>query len=220
MARTLALTLSLLTLSLLAGCNQVPAGDEESDSSTPTGSDPCPTVDASSTVPGWTSHGARWGNVDSLEGQSDVVCGEATGAVQSLVQDGPSYADVEAWVSFNMLAGDSGAGLVIHYKDDSNLNIIRYSPREQGWHLFTMIDGNRQKQDTASVTPPTTNPELHQWVRLRVLSEAGHVEAWDGETKVISYDLPAEASHYGGVGYFLRDDGMAAAFDDFSAESV
>lgn len=217
MVRFNALTVSVLLLSMLAGCNDVA---EDDDTSEPAASDPCPTVDASSVVSGWTSHGARWGHVDGMEGRTDVVCGEATGAVQSLVQDGTSFTDFQAWVSFNMLAGDSGAGLVVHYKDDSDFNIVRYSPREQGWHLFTMIDGNRQKQDAASVTPPTTNPEPHEWVRLRVVSEGGHVEAWDGETKVISYDLPTEASHEGGIGYFLRDDGMAALFDDFSAEAV
>jgi hypothetical protein len=223
MARFALPMLLLLAFAGLAGCTE---SDDGGDGPTTTGStttnggdpDPCPDVDSTSTVSGWTAHGGEWGTQTTSLGPS--VCGRATGAVQSLVRDSGTYSNLEANVSFEMLAGDSGAGLVIHYQDESNFNIIRYSPREQGWHLFTLIDGNRQKQDAASVTPPTTNPELEEWVALRVTSTDGFVEAWDGQTKVIEYELPDEASHQGRVGYFLRDSGMVALFDDFEVRAM
>ncbi len=155
-----------------------------------------------------------------MESHDGVVCGEATGPVQSLIRAAGTFSNLEANVSFNMLAGDSGAGLVIHFADDENFNIVRYSPREQGWHLFTVIHGSRDKQQDASVTPPTTNPEMHQWVELRIVSTDGFIEAYDGDVKVIEFMLPAEASHQGRVGYFLRDEGMAAGFDDFAVRAM
>jgi hypothetical protein len=215
----------LMVCFLLAGCA---AADEDDDggagattSTTTPPSDPCPTVTESTTVPAWTKHGGQWGDILAQEGHTGVVCGKATSALDFLVNDllGP-FSDVEVNVSFNMLQGDSGAGIVLHFADDGDYNIVRYSPREQGWHLFTLVDGNRQKQDAASVTPPTTNPDLRQWVTLKVRSEAGHVTAFDGSTKVIDFTLPEEASHNGRVGFFLRDDGMAALFDDFSATAL
>jgi hypothetical protein len=149
-----------------------------------------------------------------------AVCGKADRALSSLVRDADSFRDLEANVTFRMLAGDSGAGLVLHFRDERNFNIVRYSPREQGWHIFTVVEGNRQKQDEGSVTPPTTNPELGEWVGLRVRSEGGNVTAWHGDVKVIEYTLRPEASHEGRVGLFLRDEGMAAHFRGFSARAL
>lgn len=208
----------------IPGCTE--EGGEEKGSATTTstsssglGAAACPATDAT-TVAGYTKHGGNWTTLASFDGHASVVCGTTASAVVSLVQDAGSFTDFEAAVSFNMLAGDSGAGLVTHYKDEQNFNIIRYSIREQGWHLFTMVAGNRQKQDAASVTPPTTNPELDQWVTLTVRSEGGHVTAYDGATKVIDYTLKAEASHEGKIGFFLRDAGMAAVFDDLTANAL
>jgi beta-xylosidase len=186
----------------------------------PNPSDACAAATATSQVPGWTKHGGNWTTAAETEGHTEVVCGEATQALSVLVRDQGSFTNVEAKVSFNMQEGDSGAGLVIHYEDDRNYNIVRYSPREQGWHIFTVIAGNRQKQDAGSVSPPTTNPEPGEWVELLVESTNGHVQAWHGSTKVIDYTLQAEASHSGKVGYFLRDTGMSALFADFQASRL
>lgn len=214
--------LLVLLLTALAGCAEGGDGQESTTpaSSGPTaeGLDACP---SGGSVAGWTEHGGDWVRLDAAAGHTDLVCGTADAALSHLV-DGASgpFTDVAAAVEFNMLAGDSGAGLVLHYADEGNYTIVRYSIREQGWHLFTMIDGTREKRDEASVMPPPTNPELHQWVRLRVLCDGGHVTAYDGELKVIDYALPAEASHQGRVGYFLRDAGMAALFDGFVASAA
>ncbi|MHB1260790.1 MAG: family 16 glycoside hydrolase [Thermoplasmatota archaeon] len=220
MARTVAWLLLFLTSVGFAGCTTPGDGGPSTTTSTATDADVCPGVGETTAVAGWTAHGGQWGEVDSMEGHDGVVCGEAGDALQSLVRTAGIFSNLEANVSFNMLAGDSGAGLVIHFADDENFNIVRYSPREQGWHLFTMVGGNRQKQDDASVTPPTTNPELHEWVKLRIVSTDGHIEAYHGNIKVIEYRLPPEASHEGRVGYFLRDAGMAAAFDDFTVRAL
>lgn len=219
MVRPGAVLLLFLTSAMFAGCTTPGGGGSTTTGSTDDHASLCMGVGGSTAVAGWTAHGGQWGEVDAMEGREGVVCGQATDAVQSLVRLEGTFSDLEASVSFNMLAGDSGAGLVIHFADDENFNIIRYSPREQGWHLFTIVGGNRQKQDDASVTPPTTNPDLHEWVDLRVMSTDGHVTAYHGDVKVIDYTLPAEASHQGAVGYFLRDEGMAAVFDDFSVRA-
>jgi hypothetical protein len=228
MARLLALVLALLTVSALAGCSDAGDGGRPSTSTGPTGhgstgtttaADACPSVGEDTGVAGWTAHGGRWGEEGVVDGRADIVCGKATGAVQSLVHDSGTYSSFEANVTFDMLAGDSGAGLVFHFADEENFNIVRYSIREQGWHLFTMIDGERQKEENATVEGPTTNPELHEWVELRVVAEDGVVMAYDGETKVIDFELPEGASHQGRIGYFLRDAGMVAAFDAFSVQA-
>jgi hypothetical protein len=194
-------------------------GESTTETTTAAGVAAC-TETPSGTVPGYTIHGGSWRELASYDGHSGVICGNTTTPLASLVKDAGSFTDFEALVSFNMLAGDSGAGLVVHFADEQNYNIVRYSPREQGWHLFTMVAGNRQKQDDASVTPPTTNPEIGQWVQLSVRSQGGHVTAFDGNVKVIDYTLKPEASHTGKVGFFLRDDGMAAVFDDLTANTL
>lgn len=226
MVRGAFLTASLLAMTMLAGCSADGPGGGDSDSSTTTAvaTDHCPTVNDTTLVPGWTKHGGNWGPVVNMEDHVDAVCGEADAALAHLVSPAGTFESVVANVSFNMLGDDlgggSGAGLVINWKDEDNYVIVRYSVREQGWHLFTMTGGERVKRDEASVTPPTTNPEYHQWVDLSVRHKDGHVEAWDNETKVIDYMLPEGSSRSGQVGYFLRDAGMAALFDDFSATAA
>lgn len=232
MARPLATSLAFLVSSLLvAGCaTDGGDGGEPSPSSTwAPPADPCPGVGDATTPPAWTRHGGQWGAVAAREGRVDLVCGKATSSLDSLVSDllGP-FTDLELNVTYAMLVGDwglttdtlhkadAGAGVVLHYADPGNYTIVRYSPREQGWHLFTMIDGSRQKRDEASVLAPTTNPGYHDWIQLRVRSEGGHVTAFDGVTKVIDYQLPADAPTTGRVGYFLRDAGMVALFDDLT----
>lgn len=222
--------LLVLASLLVAGCADG-GGDGTGTSTTTTApaQDPCPTVTEASTVPAWTRHGGHWGQIAARDGRLDLVCGKAMAPLDRLTNDlaGP-LDDFELTVSFNMLLGDfglsgdglgaadAGAGVVIHHQDAGNSTIVRYSPREQGWHLFTIISGNRDKVDDASVTPPTTNPEYGEWVDLRVRSEGGHVTAFHNTTKVIDYQLPDLASREGLVGYFLRDAGMVALFDDFA----
>lgn len=235
MVRLPALPLVLLVTALaLAGCASDDPEEGTTTSSTTTSSrqqdpDPCPTVNDATVVPGWTKNGGQWGPVADLDGHTTVVCGKATSSLNSLVDtlSGPAE-NLELNVTFVMLDGDhglsddeldsadAGAGVVLHFVDTGNYTIVRYSPREQGWHVFTVVDGNRQKQNEGTVAGSTTNPEYGQWVSLRVRSVDGHLEAWDGTTKVIDYMLPAQAAQSGLVGYFLRDAGMVAAWDNFA----
>lgn len=215
------LLLALLSASLLSGCTQSGSGDGAT-ADMPAPKDPCPQAFGGTRVAGFTGHNGNWSLATA---GFSKVCGEGDKAVNSLVKDGLGpFTDFEATLHFQMLERDhpeydAGAGMVIHFQDDANFQIVRYSPREQGWHLFTMTAGVREKQGDASVTPPTTNPGFHAWVELRVRSEGGHVTAFDGTTKVIDYTLPEGAATSGGVGYFLRAQ-QAAEFDELQAHAL
>lgn len=247
MARLFACLVALVLLSGLAGCTSTDTGkDDKTVTQTftqtatvtqtvtqtvaptpvaPTLADPCPLATPTSTVSGYTVRAGNWSRASA----DSVVCGEGTLALNSLTLDGVSLSNLEASVAFRMvnrseLEFDAGAGLVVHYVNATEYQIIRYSPREQGWHLFTVItkpDGtvNRTKQDSASVTPPTTNPDFDQWVHLTVRSVNGTITAFDGTTKVIEYVLPAGHSTTGTVGYFLRAQ-QAAQFEGLTARAV
>lgn len=211
---------ALLSVALLAGCTETAQSTTDPSGQLP--SDPCPSATPTSSVAGFTVHNGNWSLATA---RSTAVCGEGTKALNSLVSSSlGSFTDLEATLTFKMLERDAleydaGAGLVLHFQDDANFQIIRYSVREQGWHLFTMTNGTRTKQDVASVTPPTTNPAFNNWIDLRVRSEGGHITAFDGTTKVIDYHLPAGASTHGAIGYFLRAQ-QAAEFDGLTAHSL
>jgi hypothetical protein len=231
MARVPSSTLALLVAALFAGCSGNGDGDTSTTTSATSEQTIAKTVEedfdglaVGARPPSWQFNRGAWGNANNasdtahpkvLEGAGDADVG-----LSSITAPG-SYTDFEAAVSFKMISGEhpQGAGLVFHYFDDENYQIIRYSASEQGWHLFTMVDGNRQKQDAASVTPPTTNPEVGVWVDLRVESSGEHVKAFDGNTLVIDYDLPADAARHGRVGPFVRGNTIAA-FDDFRVEAI
>jgi hypothetical protein len=213
---------ALLALSALAGCaatdtststSQAPAAIEEEFDTLAAGGKPA----------GWTVHKGTWGAAENSTDKAHPLvlrgAGEAEPGLSSIVAP-LSVADFEAAVAFKMVSGQhpQGAGLVFHFQDDDNYQIIRYSITENGWHLFTVIDGNRQKQNAASVAGET-HPEANQWVDFRVESKAGHVLAYDGATKVIDYQLPTGAAPSGGVGPFVRGD-TVAVFDDFTTNSV
>ena len=168
----------------------------------------------------WRAFGGQWGGTLNTTNPSHpkVAFGEGSDALNSLVSiEAGSFANFELNVSFNMIAGDhpQGAGLAFHFRDADNYQIIRYSISEQGWHIFTVREGNRDKQSDGTVQGNTTSPQFHEWVRLRVLSQDGHVVAYDGTTRVIDYVLPTEQSAEGGVALFVRGN-TVAQFDDFS----
>lgn len=221
---------SLLAVSLLlgslAGCNGSDDGDDgPTTTSQPSTGQPFletfTTWSPGSAPAGWSIHNGAWGGFQNLTdiAHTNVARGSSASgaALNSIVADkAGTYRDMELKVAFKMLEGEAGAGVVTHFWDENNYNILRYSVREQGWDVFTMIDGERVKRDEASVLEPTTHPEFGQWVQLRVVSQAGHLTAYDGAVKVLDYALPTEASHVGAVGLFLRDVGTTALFDDLS----
>jgi hypothetical protein len=228
-------SIAILAL-LFAGCTQPtteptastpPKTSSTGTSMSPTGEDAeedFDNVTAGDVPSGWKKYEGTWAARanDTDTAHPKIMRGEGADppGLSSLVdEDAGTFGDVEVVVSFKAVEGDAGAGLVTHWKDADNYNIVRYSIRENAWHLFTMIDGNRQKKDVATVAGDSTHPDLNVWVDLRVRSVDGHIEAFDGATKVIAFDLPADASHLGYVGLFSRGDTIVD-FDDFGVESV
>lgn len=215
---------------LLSGCTSPPTGNATSSASPLTttssslaaGRETMENFDGwtnGSLGSGWVASGGTWGGAAnaSAPGHARVVEGSGVDEVNNLVANvGGSFSDFEANVSFDMVSGDhpQGAGMSFHYQDANNYQIIRYSLSEQGWHLFTMHQGNRDKKPEGTVPGNTTSPQFHTWVFLRVVSKGGHVTAFDGDVKVIDYMLPAEVVHAGAVALFVRGN-TVAAFDDF-----
>jgi 3-keto-disaccharide hydrolase len=225
MAGTRSLVVVLALVSVLSGCTT-----SKDHTATPTSStmasgteftENFDTVADGERPSGWETHDGQWGARTNLTDPLHPKVMRGAGAdppgLSSLVAPGGAFTNLEAYVKFKMVSGDAGAGLVIHWQDDKNYEIVRYSIRENDWHLFTMVQGNRQKQDTATVGANYTHPDLGEWVILRVTSEDGHVEAFQGSTKVISYDLGSDAAKSGRIGLFVRGD-MVADFDDLEAE--
>ncbi|HEX2065309.1 MAG TPA: hypothetical protein VHI93_00715 [Candidatus Thermoplasmatota archaeon] len=208
-----------LAVIALAGCMRAPpAPNVPLATSAAEGFD---TIAPGSTPAGWTVHLGAWGVVENVTDPAHLLvlrgAGQADPGLSSIVAP-VAVGDFNATVAFKMLSGEhpQGAGLVFGFQDDENYQIVRYSLSENGWHLFTVLDGNRQKRSDASVTGGTL-PQANEWVFLRVESRAGHVQAFDGPTKVIDYTLPAEAVRVGGVGPFVRGN-TVAVFDDFRVE--
>ncbi|MFO1534890.1 MAG: hypothetical protein ABR586_04430 [Thermoplasmatota archaeon] len=213
---------ALLALSALAGCAATDTATSTSQAPAAAGED-FDALAVGGKPTGWTVHKGAWGAAGNGTDKAHPLvlrgAGEAEPGLGSIVAP-LSAADFEASVAFKMMSGEhpQGAGLVFHFQDDDNYQIIRYSITENGWHLFTVIDGNRQKQGAASVADET-HPEANQWVGFRMESNGGHVLAFDGATKVIDYQLPAGAALRGGLGPFVRGD-TVAVFDDFTANTI
>lgn len=202
----------------LAGCLEAPLAPPVLATSASEGFD---TLAPGAIPAGWTAHRGSWGVVGNVTDPTHLLvlrgAGEADPGLSSLVAP-VAVGDFNATVSFKMLSGEhpQGAGLVFGFQDEENHQILRYSLSENGWHLFTVLEGNRQKRSEGSVVGGTL-PQFNEWVTLRVESRGGHVQAFDGSTKVIDYRLPAEAVRVGGVGPFVRGD-TVAVFDDFRVE--
>jgi hypothetical protein len=160
----------------------------------------------------WTMKAGGTGHAKVLEGKGDADPG-----LSSLVDhaDG-TFGDFTMEVDFLMVSGEhpQGAGVVFDWKDDKNYQIIRYSISENGWHLFTVVNGNRDKQGGATIAN-TTSPQFNQWVHLKVVQEGGEVTVFDGSTRVIEYFLKEGNSRTGYAGVFCRGDTLAQ-FDNYS----
>jgi hypothetical protein len=124
-------------------------------------------------------------------------------------------ADVTVEVSFSIgcVEHPHGVGVVLHMADGGQAyQIVRYSASESSWDLFTVRAGERTKQDGARVGEGT-DPEPGSWVRLRVTSQEGRIQAYDGATLVLDHALGTDDATTGQVGLFLR--GVSdARFDD------
>lgn len=164
---------------------------------------------------GWVAYNGNWSiNGSKLEGE-----GEGRIGFSSLVNHGAgTFSTFTLDINFTMLSGEhpQGAGVVLNWKDDKNYQIIRYSISEQGWNLFTLVDGTRDKQTSATVQN-TAAPDFGTLVHLKVTQKDGKVTAYDGTQKVIEFTLRSTDSKIGFVGAFCRGD-TVADFDDFSVK--
>ncbi len=165
---------------------------------------------------GWTVEDGTWSVVNaSTAGRVLSGRGDSHPGLSSFVNENlGTLDDFDLQVSIGLLSGSDpqGAGIVLHWRDAGNYTIIRYSTHEHGWHLFTVIDGERTKQEAAT-TGTQTDPGFNVWVGLHVIQENRHIAAFDGETNVIDYDIPDGDATSGRVGLFVRGNSRAY-FDD------
>ena len=171
---------------------------------------------------GWTAYGGTWRIVNAssagsvLSGQGDKDPG-----LSSLVNEGlGKVKGFDLRVELGLLSGadPQGAGVVFDWVDERNYVIVRYSTHEHGWHLFTVIDGERTKEPNAT-TSTQTDPGFNVWMDLRVTQRDGRVEAFHDETQVIDFVLDDRAPREGFVGVFVRGDSRAY-FDDVRVDET
>jgi len=233
----------------LAGCSNPPLSPADSVSAAPMPEPACPSAQtAAQAVPqpgpvplpvregfeasrdgdrpkDWAALDGRWGaaaNPSAPQGLR-VMRGEGDadpGFSMLLATPGGDLSDLVAQVSFRMdcIEHPHGVGLVLHVADAGNYQIVRYTATESSWDFFTVKDGVRERWPDAIVLPGT-DPAANAWTTLRVTSEAGRIEAFDGPTKVLAYDLPPGHATAGQAGLFLRGT-SSALFDDFRLDDA
>ena len=167
---------------------------------------------------GWDVYQGTWTVANaSSAGRVLSARGAAEPGLSSFVnQDFGSVTSFDLQVTMGLLSGSDpqGVGIVFNWRDAGNYTIIRYSTHEHGWHLFTVINGERTKQEPATL-PGGTDPGFNVWMALHVVQETGRVTAYDGSTKVIEHELSEEESQKGRIGLFVRGNSRAY-FDDFT----
>jgi hypothetical protein len=228
-ARTAALALAWIALaSVLSGCvdgsDGAPTATGTSTSSSSPSPGPASDCDLDAPLPlapTWAAHGGTWGSfVQPDVAHPQGIRGEGTPGepgLSLLVDHGvPASATVDASVRFALVSGfhPDGAGLAFHWAGDS-YNLVRYSPSEGGWHLFTVIDGERTKLNATVEPDGPPSPTWCEWTELKVVAAGASVEVWQDDAAVLRTTLPDGASTSGQVGLFLRGD-TVALFDQYA----
>ncbi len=114
----------------------------------------------------------------------------------------------------------AGAGVVVHFHNATNHQILRYSVRESGWHLFIWNDTvTRSKQNEALVGESSPQHAAGDWIHLKVVAKDARLTAYDGAAKVLEYQLPPGHARSGAVGLFLRDV-TTADFDNLTVKRL
>ena len=174
---------------------------------------------------GWSATDGSWQvRADDRAPEGDKVLygqGDADpGFSMALAGSAGSLSDLEMQVSFRIACVEhpSGIGVVLHVAGPEEYQILRFSPTESSWDMFTVKDGVRERQPTAAILPGT-DPEPGAWTTLRVTSEGGRIEAFDGATQVLGFDLPAGHAGEGQVGLFLRG-ASSGDFDDVRVDAL
>lgn len=160
----------------------------------------------------WTVEpdGAAYAGANVMFGQGDADPGFSM--LLFPIAGEPSDVAIEVAFRIGCVEHPHGVGVVLHVADGGDdYQIVRYSASEDSWDLFTVRGGERIKHDAAWVGDGT-DPSPGEWTLLRVTSTAGRVQAYDGETMVLDFQLEAADASSGQVGLFLRG-GSDAAFD-------
>jgi hypothetical protein len=232
MGRPLVIVLLAAMLAATAGCADPadPTGAGTSSTSSSATTAPAPgggdcDVDAPlPLLPTWAGHEGEWSGfvqVDAVRPQGIRGAGDAGDPGLSLLVDHgmEPTSSLDVAVDLALVSGvhPDGAGLAFHWTGPS-YNIVRYSPSEGGWHLFTVIEGNRTKVE------PRPLDVLHwvdpcEWVTLRIVADGRDVRAYQGQSLVLEATLPAAASSSGQAGLFLRGD-TVALFDGYIVRAV
>ncbi|MEK6986440.1 MAG: family 16 glycoside hydrolase [Candidatus Thermoplasmatota archaeon] len=222
--------LAAVLMFLLAGCAATPAASS-SDAPQPLANSLCaPAAGAAftesfdGTFSGWVSVGGTWAVAANSSARSGghLLRGTGAGAVSDDVAcPHGSFTDFELEVDLRIVApaeDAAGAGVVIHFHNATNHQIVRYSVREAGWHIFTWTDAEpRSKKSEANVEGPSPQHVAGEWIHLKVVSKQALITAFDGATKILEYQLPPGHSRSGAVGAFLRDV-TTADFDNLTVK--
>lgn len=215
----------VLAVAALAGCagDDAGAGPSASSTGSQTSTSPGPDVecdlDAALPVPPtWAAHGGSWGTFlqpDLVHAQGYRGAGAADPGLSLLVDHStPASATADVSVDIALVSGQhpDGAGLAFHWSGDS-YNIVRYSPSEGGWHLFTVIDGERTKANATVVADAPAAPQWCAWTTLRVLANGADVQVFQDGEPVLEATLPEGSSTSGEAGLFVRGDSVALFAD-------
>lgn len=185
-------------------------------------------------LPEWKSVGGAWATVANSTAKSGGHVLRGVGDTRSTNDHAAcprgDFTDFELEVDLRIVAPSenaAGAGVVIHFHNATNHQIVRYSVREAGWHVFIWNDTvTRSKKTEANVEGPSPQHVAGEWIHLKVVSKNALLTVHDGSTKVLEYQIPPGHSRSGAVGFFLRNDASSgdgpttADFDNLTVKPL
>jgi hypothetical protein len=137
------------------------------------------------------------------------------GVFNICVAEDTKYKDVELYVSFKAVAGDTdqGGGFVWRYKDNNNYYICRMNPLEDNYRVYKVVAGKR----TQLGGKEGLKVKVGEWHKLKVEVKGNQMEGYlDGNKEwEITDDTYKDA---GKVGLWSKADAQSH-FDEFKVET-
>src|SRR5262245_20994693 len=137
------------------------------------------------------------------------------GVFNICVAEDTNYKDVELYVSFKAVAGDSdqGGGFVWRYKDNNNYYISRMNPLDDNYRVYKVVAGKRIQLGTKE----GLKVKPGEWHKLKVQVKGNKMEGYlDGNKEwEITDDTYKDA---GKVGLWSKADAQSH-FDEFKVET-
>jgi hypothetical protein len=216
---------AVLALAALSGClgadggpGAAPAGPQEPGPEPAPAPPPAGDCDAAVSglpvPPTLVPHGGAWSSFvqPDLQGpQGYRGVGAADPGLSLLVDHAAgSRAEVQATVHMLLVSGahPDGAGLAFHWQGGS-YNIVRYSPSEGGWHVFTVVDGERAKVNATVAPDAPPVPGWCSWTEMSIVARGADVQVFQDGQEVLAAALPDGAATEGEVGLFVRGGSIA-----------